>query len=215
MKLRTDLVLLAAAVVLLVVGLVVSAQAAFATSYVHDQLAEQKITFAPAANLTDSEKNWKPGSQCLVEYAGQPLVTGKQAECYANYFIAEHMAASAKAQGYEGETYASIGTAQSALRTEVANAKAANDTAKADEANKKLTAVTALRDTFFKGEMLRSALLTTYGFSVIGAAAETAANVSYGAAALFVVLAAIAFLRARVPAVELEPRREPGVVPAR
>lgn len=215
MKLRTDLVLLAGAVLLLVVGLVMSGQAAFATSYVRDQLAEQKIALPAADKITDAERNWKPGSKCLVEFAGQPVVTGKQAECYANYFIAEHMAASAKNAGFPGETYASISTPQAALRAEIAAAKEKKDDAAAAAAQKKLDAATSLRDSFFRGEMLRSALLTVYGFSVLGSVAETAANVSYAGAALFVVLAALAFLRARVPAVELQPRPEPGTVPVR
>ncbi len=213
MRLRTDLVMLAGAVLLLVVGLVMSGQAAFASTYVRDQLSAQKIAFPAAEKITDAEKNWKPGSACLVEFAGQTLTTGRQAECYANYFIAEHMAASATNAGFAGETYGSISTPQAALRAEIAAAKEKKDDAAAAAAQKKLDAATALRETFFKGEMLRSALLTVYGFSVLGAVAETAANVSYAGAALFVLIAAFAFMRGRVPSVELQ--REPARVTAR
>lgn len=213
MKIRTDLVLLAGAVILAVVGLVMAGQASFATNYVAQQLGEQKIALPAAEKITDAERNWKPGSKCLVEFAGQPVTTGAQAECYANYFIAEHMAASAKNAGFEGHTYASISAPQAALRAEIAAAKEKKDDAAATAAQKKLDAATALRETFFKGEMLRSALLTVYGFSVLGSVAATAATVSYLGAAVFALLAAVAFMRSRVPAVQ--PRREPATVPAR
>jgi hypothetical protein len=201
-------------VLLLAVGLFLGGQAAFASSYVAQQLGDQKIAFPTADKITDAEKTWKPGSACLLEFAGQDLQNGRQAECYANYFIAEHMAASAKTAGYPGATYATIGAAQGALRTEIAEAKAAKNDAKAADSQKKLDAVTALRETMFKGEMLRSALLTTYGFSVIGSVAGTVSALSYGAAALFVILGAIAFFRSRVPAVAVQ-RPAPAPVTTR
>ncbi|HVL07400.1 MAG TPA: hypothetical protein VM388_15530, partial [Acidimicrobiales bacterium] len=68
---------------LLVIGVVMSSNADFSEKYVTEQLKEQKITFKAADKLTDEEKQ----SPCLVEYAGQALTTGKQAECYANEFI--------------------------------------------------------------------------------------------------------------------------------
>lgn len=216
MRLRTDLVLLAGAVVLAGVGLFASAQASFAETYVRDQLMAEKITFAKAETIPDADKNWAPGSKCLVEYSGQTLATGKQAECYANFYINMHMANSAKTAGYPGETYGSIGGAQSAIRAEIAAAQAKKDDAAAAAATKKLDAVTALRESMFKGEMLRSALLTVYGFSVLGTVAGNVAMLSYAGAALFVLLGAFAFMRGRVPAVAVQ-RPEPsgGVVSAR
>ena len=41
---------------MLVLGLVLQNQADFAKAYVHDQLAQQQITFTPADKLTDEEK---------------------------------------------------------------------------------------------------------------------------------------------------------------
>lgn len=215
MRLRTDLVLLAIAVVLGGVGLFMSSQAAFADTYVRDQLMAEKISFSSADKLTAEEKTWKAGSSCLVEYAGQQMATGKQAECYANYFIDLHMAEAATAIGYPGETYGSIGNVQTQLRADIAAAKTKNDTTAAAAAQKKLDAVNGVRDTLFKGDMLRTALLTVYGFSVLGQVAGTAASLSYVGAALFVVLAAFAFMRSRAPVAV--PQREPsgGVVSAR
>ncbi|HEX9258536.1 MAG TPA: hypothetical protein VF855_03295, partial [Acidimicrobiales bacterium] len=154
---------LALAGLLLVLGLVLNSNANFAKDYVHDQLAAQKITFKTADTLTDQEKQ----AACLVKFAGQDLVTGKQAECYANEFIALHMAESAKNAGYEGYTYATLGTPQSQLRTQVADAQKANDPGLAD-LQAKLTAINSLRDTMFRGETLRGLLLTSFGFSVFG-----------------------------------------------
>ena len=69
----------AVAVLLVVLGLVLRNQADFAKSYVHDQMVEQRISFTPAAGLSADEKT----ASCLVDNAGKPLLTGKQAECYA------------------------------------------------------------------------------------------------------------------------------------
>ena len=53
---------------------------------------------------------------------------------------------------------------------------------------KQLADVTAQRETVFKGETLRGLLLTSYGFSEMGAKAAQAATVAYGAAALLFLL---------------------------
>ena len=82
-----------------------TANANFANTYVTDQLSQQNITFKAADTLTDEEK----GKPCLVEYAGQQLTTGKQAECYANNFIGLHLESTAG-----GKTYAELGAPQSA-----------------------------------------------------------------------------------------------------
>ena len=50
----------------------------------------------------------------------------------------------------------------------------------------------------FKGEMLRGALLTSYGFSVLGEKAALASNVALVAAALLAVLSAAGFVHAFV-----------------
>jgi hypothetical protein len=84
---------------LLIIGVVMSSNADFSKKYVTDQLAQQKITFKAAEALTAEEKQ----APCLVAYAGQPLLTGKQAECYANEFIGLHVKTSGK-----GRTYAEI-----------------------------------------------------------------------------------------------------------
>src|SRR5439155_8916026 len=111
MKRRTLDVLFSAggitlAVLLLMLALVMTSNANFAKGYVKDQLSQQKIAFKTAESLTAEEKK----SACLVKYAGLPLTTGKQAECYANEFIGLHVKSTAN-----GQTYAELGTPQSAL----------------------------------------------------------------------------------------------------
>ena len=176
-------------ILLLVLGFVLSDQGSFAESYVKDQLGQQRITFAAADKLTDEEKNWKPGSSCLVANAGKLMQSGSQAECYANYFIALHVDKAATTAGYPGETYATLGGVQSSLRAEVAAAKAKNDTAAAEAAQKKLDGVNSLRATTQTGETLRGLLLTSYGFSIFGEKADLAGIVCYIIGALLVLLA--------------------------
>jgi hypothetical protein len=160
---------LALAVLLLVFGLVMKNNADFAKSYVKDQLTQQQITFTPAAGLADVEKK----SDCLVANAGKQLTTGKQAECYANDYIALHLREAMEGGGFKDGTYATIGTPQRALAAEVKAATEANDP-KLPDLQTKLTAINGLRDTAFKGETLRGLLLTSYGFSVFGEKAAQA-----------------------------------------
>ena len=173
---------------LLMLGMVMLSNANFAKTYVTTQLNEQNITFKTAATLTAEEKQ----SACLVKYAGQKLTTGKQAECYANDFIGLHVKSVAG-----GKTYAELGDTQTQLRTQAAAAKQANDPAAAD-LQKQLDAVTAQRETLFKGETLRGLLLTSYGFSEMGVKAGQAAVVSFAAAGVLFLLAIGGFVHAAV-----------------
>ncbi|GAA2623346.1 hypothetical protein GCM10010399_63240 [Dactylosporangium fulvum] len=163
---------------LLVAGIVLTTNANFANDYVTSQLGQQQITFKSADTLTAEERK----SACLVEYAGQPLTTGKQAECYANEFIGLHLKTMAG-----GKTYAQLGDVQTELRAKVTAAQQANDPALAD-LQKQLADVTAQRETVFKGETLRGLLLTSYGFSEFGAKAAQAALVAYIASGLLFLL---------------------------
>ena len=181
------------AVLLLVVGIVLTTNANFANTYVRDQLSAQHISFKPADQLTDEEKK----SDCLREYAGQPLTTGKQAECYANEFIGLHL----KAIG-GGQTYADLGKPESALKAQVAEAEKTNAANLAD-LQTQLAGVTAQRETVFKGETLRGMLLTSYGFSEMGRKAGQAALAMYLGAALLLLLSIAGLVHAfRTPANE-------------
>jgi hypothetical protein len=167
MKRRTlDLIFsiggLAIAVLVLVLGLILQNQANFAHNYVKAQLAEQQITFTPTAGLQPNEN-----AACLKENAGKLLETGKQAECYANHYIALHLS-----EINHQKTYSQSSN----------ELRAMPDQNSADA--KKLSAKV---DTLFRGETLRGLLLTSYGFSIFGDRAQTAAYVCY-------VLAGVLFL---------------------
>jgi uncharacterized membrane protein len=169
------------AVLLVVLGFVLKSNADFAKSYVHNQLAEQKISFTPADKLSPEEQQ----AAGLLLYAGQPLVTGKQAEVYANDYIALHLQAV-----NDGKTYAQTSTEARALRaqaTEAATAKAAN----AAQLDEQATALEGKVQTLFRGETLRGLLLTSYGFSIFGDKAMQAAWVAF-IAAFVLLLASIA-----------------------
>ena len=155
----------------LVLGLVLQNQANFAEDYVHDQLAAQQITFTPAEGLSPEEN-----AQCLKDNAGKPLVTGKQAECYANNYIAVHLA-----EVNDGKTYAQTSNEARAIEDQ--------ESPEAQELNAKV-------QTLFRGETLRGLLLTSYGFSIFGDRAQTAAYVCYLVAFVLVVAAIAGFVHA-------------------
>jgi hypothetical protein len=179
---------LAIAALLFIAGFVLTSNANFAKNYVHDQLAQQHITFKAADTLTSEERQ----APCLIENAGKKLTTGKQAECYANNFIGLHLKSTAG-----GQTYADLGTPQSELRAKVAAAQKANDPA-LEDLQKQLADVSSQRETVFKGETLRGLLLTTYGFSEFGTKAAQAAIVVFIAAGVLTLLSIAGFIHAYV-----------------
>ena len=176
----------AVAILLVLLGFVFKTNADFADSYVHEQLAEQKISFTAAEFLSDEEKT----SSCLIENAGTPLDSGKKAECYANDYIGMHL----KGIG-GGETYATIGAIQTKAKTALADATAANasnvDVLKAD-----LDKITGQRETMFKGETLRGLLLTSYGFSIFGEKAALAGMLSFLGAIVMLLASVAGFIHA-------------------
>jgi hypothetical protein len=172
---------LALAVLLVVLGLVLRSNANFAKDYVHNQLAAQQITFTPVEKLS-AEEQQSPG---LVRYAGEQLVTGKQAEVYANDYIGLHLR-----DVNDGKTYSQTSTDARTLRTQATQAKAANAPNAAD-LDQQATTLEAKVQTLFRGETLRGLLLTSYGFAIFGDKAMMAAWVCFGAA-LVLLLASIA-----------------------
>lgn len=173
------------AALILVLGLVLQNQANFAKNYVHDQLAAQKIVFTPVDKLSPEEAS----STCLTKYASQDLVSGKQAECYANDYIALHLT-----EVNEGKTYAESSTQARALAAQVKAADPA--TPEGQDLATQSKALTAKVDTLFRGETLRGLLLTSYGFSVFGERAALAAALSFAAAALLFIASLAGFWHA-------------------
>ncbi len=116
------------------------------SAYVHNtvqgQLAAQQITFPPASAFAHPKAGTEITPSMIPsvsQYAGQQLLTGQQAEAYADHFIAVHIANMAG-----GKTYSQLSAE-----------------AMAQPSNTALAGTVA---TVFKGETLRSMLLNAYGW---------------------------------------------------
>jgi len=129
-------------VVLLAAGGLLVWGSAYVHNTVQGQLAAQQITFPPAAAFAHPKAGTEITPSMIPsvsQYAGQQLLTGQQAEAYADHFIAVHIA-----NMTGGKTYAQL-SAQA--MTQPGNAKLQGEVA-----------------TVFKGESLRSMLLNAYGW---------------------------------------------------
>jgi hypothetical protein len=164
----TSLVGLGLAALLLVAGGLLSWAHNFVGNEIHDQLAAQQIYFPPAGS--DAIKG--PQFTAMQKYAGQQLLTGKQAEVYADHFIAIHL----KAIG-GGQTYAQL-----------------SSKAQADPTNTTLQNQVA---TVFRGETLRGLLLNAYAFGTMSTIAGIAAVVAYTGGGLLLILGGLGLLHAR------------------
>jgi len=174
MKRRTFDLILTAVGAVLTVGLLIAGSlllwgASFTTSSVHDQLAKQEIFF-PAAGSAEA---MNPAiGQCVRDNAGQQLLTGAQAECYANHFIAVHLS-----EMPYGGVYSKVSAA-----------------AMADPNNASLK---ALELTVFQGTTLRGLLLEAYAFSVFGMIATISAIAAFVGAFLLLIATILGFLHYR------------------
>jgi hypothetical protein len=129
-------------VALLAVGGLLLWGSAYVHNTVQGQLAAQQITFPPASAFAHPKAGTEITPSMIPsvsQYAGQQLLTGQQAEAYADHFIAVHIADMAG-----GKTYSQLSTEAMAQP---------NDT--------QLQGTVA---TVFKGETLRSMLLNAYGW---------------------------------------------------
>jgi hypothetical protein len=149
------------------------------SAYVHNtvqsQLAAQQITFPPASAFAHPKAGTEITPSMIPsvsQYAGQQLLTGQQAEAYADHFIAVHIANMGG-----GKTYSQL-SAQSLAQP--------NNTTLANTVN-----------TVFKGETLRSMLLNAYGWWKVSQITYIAALVSFGLGTAAAVAAAFAFAAGR------------------
>ena len=160
---------LAIAIVLLTAGGLLSWAHSYVKDQVHNQLAQQQIFFPPKGSEALAPKEIGP---YLNKYAGQQLLTGAQANAYADHFIAVHLNEIAG-----GKTYSQLSTAAQANP---------NDT--------KLAGQVA---TVFKGTTLRGLLLNAYAFATMGTIAGIAAVVSFIGAGILLLLSALGFWHLR------------------
>ena len=132
------------------------------STYVHNtvqgQLAAQQIYFPPQAAFAHAKAGTEITPSMIPsvsQYAGQQLLTGQQAESYADNFIAVHIT-----NMTGGKTYAQLSSA-----------------ALANPNNAKLAGQVA---TVFKGEALRSMLLNAFGWWKVSQITYIAALVAFG-----------------------------------
>jgi hypothetical protein len=165
----------ALAAVLLIAGGLLLWGSAYVHNTVQGQLASQQITFPAAAAFAHP----KAGSEItpnmipsVSQYAGQQLLTGQQAEAYADHFIAQHI-------------------------TDMAGGKTYSQLSAASLAQPNNTQLSGLVATVFKGETLRSMLLNAYGWWKVSQITYIAALVSFGLGTLAAFIAGFAFVTGR------------------
>ncbi len=146
-------------VFLFVVAALVNWGASFASDSVASQLKAQEITMPAATGNADEPAEV---TAYFKEHGGKLMNTGKDAQMYADHFIAFHMA--------HMPTY----------NEATALARAASPDKKA--------AADATVETVFKGNMLRGTLLTAYAFGTLGVLAGYGAIAALAGALLMLVL---------------------------
>jgi len=165
----------ACAAVLLIAGGLLLWGSAYVHNTVQGQLAAQQITFPPASAFAHAKAGTEITPSMIPsvsQYAGQQLLTGQQAEAYADHFIAVHIS-----EMGGGKTYSQL----SALSM----------------AQPKNTALATTVATVFKGETLRSMLLNAYGWWKVSQITYIIALVSFGLGALAAIGSAFAFVTGR------------------
>ena len=183
----------AVAVILLAAGGLLLWGSTYVHNTVQGQLAAQQIYFPPKAAFahpvagTEITPSMVPS---VSQYAGQQLLTGQQAEAYADHFIAVHITTMAG-----GKTYAQLSAASLAA-----------------PGNVKLAGVVA---TVFKGETLRSMLLNAYGWWKVSQITYIAAIVAFALGGLTLIGSLFALTLGRRPEITHEAIPSSGPAPAK
>ena len=183
----------AVAVILLAAGGLLLWGSTYVHNTVQNQLSAQQIFFPPKAAFahpvagTEITPSMIPS---VSQYAGQQLVTGQQAEAYADHFIAVHIANMAG-----GKTYSQL-SAESIAQPN--NAKLAGEVA-----------------TVFKGETLRSMLLNAYGWWKVSQITYIAAIVSFALGGLVLLGTLFALTLGHRPEITHEAIPSGGQAPAK
>jgi hypothetical protein len=161
--------LLPAALAVLIVGVVLTLAGNYGRQLVHDQLAAQKITFAPYDESGQNGDNYEAYPE-LRDRAGTTVTDGLAARDFATYINAHVMEATG------GRSYSEVSAA-----------------ARANPENEELAAV---RRTALDGQLLAAIMWNTYGWWLLATVAFFA-GIALTVAG--VVLAVLAFLAARRP----------------
>src|SRR6202451_1828395 len=182
----------ATAVLLAVAGGLLLWGSAYVHNTVHNQLAAQQIYFPAQAAFTHAKAGTEITPNMIPsvsQYAGQQMLTGQQAEAYADHFIAQHITDMSG-----GRTYSQL----SAL-------------SQAQPANTQLTGLVA---TVFKGETLRSMLLNAYGWWKVSQITYIAALFSFGLGGLTLIGSVFALALGRRPEITHEAIPATGPTPS-
>jgi hypothetical protein len=148
----------ALAAILLAAGGLLLWGSTYTHNMVHNQLAAQQIYFPPKAAFAHPKAGGEITPSMIPsvsQYAGQQLVTGQQAQSYADNFIAVHIT-----NMTGGKTYAQLSAASLAQPN---NTKLAGEVA-----------------VVFKGETLRAILLNAYGWWKVSQITYIAALIAFG-----------------------------------
>ena len=181
----------AVAAILLVAGGLLLWGSTYVHNTVHSQLAEQQIYFPPQAAFAHAKAGTEITPSMIPsvsQYAGQQLLTGQQAEAYADHFIAVHIA-----EMGQGKTYSQL-SAESL-------------------AQPKNVALAGTVATVFKGETLRSMLLNAYGWWKVSQITYIAAITAFALGGL--TLAGSVFALALGQRPEITHEAIPGPAPAK
>ena len=165
----------AVVIVLVIAGGLLTWGHNFVNSNVHDQLAQQQISFPPAAAFAHAKAGTEITPSMIPtvsQYAGQQMLTGQQAKVYANNFIAVHLS-----EMPYGGVYSKVSAAAMAAP--------------------KNTQLSALKLTSFQGTTLRGLLLEAYAFSTVGSIMMWGAIASFILAAFIAVLVGLGIWHAR------------------
>lgn len=152
----------------------------FTNNTVKTQLSAQQITMPGA---TGDAKEDASTTAFFKDNGGKLMTNGKQAQMYADYFIAFHLSSM--------PTYAAASTAnRSATAALAADPTNADLQAKADSAANTV-------ETVFKGESLRGMLLNAYAFWQIGQIAKVGALASLVGGILLLILSVAGWVHLR------------------
>ena len=182
----------AVAAILLAAGGLLTWGSAYVHNTVQGQLAAQKIFFPAKAAFA----NPKAGTEItpsmipsVSQYAGEQMLTGQQAEAYADHFIAVHL-------------------------TEIGGGKTYSQLSTESQAQPKNVALAGQVATVFKGTTLRSMLLNAYGWWKVSQITYIAALFAFGLGGLTLIGSAFALALGRRPEITHEAIPATGPTPA-
>jgi hypothetical protein len=148
----------------------------YAHDFVHNQVRTQlsaEVIYFPAAGSASLTALPSADQKAMSKYAGQQMLTGAEAETWADHYIAVHLQ---KIGG--GKTYAQLSAESMANPTNQVLAKQVQ--------------------TVFQGETLRGMLLNAYAFDTMAVVAYYAAIGALAAGIVLLILSVLGFLHAGV-----------------